>query len=527
MTRALPAPYRVPRPAGPIDLWLDANEGAPQPPELRRYPDAGPLERQLAARLGLDPAQVLVTAGADDALDRCFRALLDPGDAAVLPVPGFEMARRYAALAGVRAVEVGWPEGPFPVDAAIGAGARAVLVTSPNNPTGAVATARDLDRLADAGLLRIVDLAYAEFADEDLTAAALARPGAVVLRTLSKAWGLAGLRVGYALGAAEDVARLRAAGAPYPVAAPSLRLAAEVLAAGDAPVRAFTARIRRERDVLAATAAAAGLDPVPSQANFVWVRSPRAAWLRDALGGLGIAVRGFDGAVRIACPGDDDALARLCAAISAAAAPEALLLDLDGVLADVRGSYRAAIRQTAASFGVPVDDAAIAAAKDRGDANDDWALTWRLLRDRGVDAALDEVTRRFEAAYQGGLWRRERPLLGGFSALRARFGRIGVVTGRPRADAVRFLEGAGLRPDVLVCREDAPLKPDPAPVRLALARLGVQRAWMVGDTVDDVRAARAAGVVPLGVLAPGCVDGGALLRAGAARIVALDDLVTL
>lgn len=74
----------------------------------------------------------------------------------------------------------------------------------------------------------------------------------------------------------------------------------------------------------------------------------------------------------------------------------------------------------------------------------------------------------------------------------------------------------------VVCMEDGPLKPDPAPVRLALSQLGVQHAWLVGDTPDDVRAARAAGVVPIGVRAPGdpaSVDG-RLLAAGAARVVA-------
>jgi phosphoglycolate phosphatase len=82
---------------------------------------------------------------------------------------------------------------------------------------------------------------------------------------------------------------------------------------------------------------------------------------------------------------------------------------------------------------------------------------------------------------------------------------LAIVTGRPRADALRFLEQFDLL-DVfgaLVCREDAPLKPDPAPVRAALERLGVRRAWMLGDTRDDLEAARGAGVLPIGVVAAG------------------------
>jgi phosphoglycolate phosphatase-like HAD superfamily hydrolase len=107
---------------------------------------------------------------------------------------------------------------------------------------------------------------------------------------------------------------------------------------------------------------------------------------------------------------------------------------------------------------------------------------------------------------------------------------IGIVTGRPRADAVRFLERHGIAGMVsaLVCMEDAPLKPDPAPVRLALDRLGVRRAWMVGDSPDDMTAARAAGVVPIGIVAPGDrldAVAPALFGAGAARV--LEELRTL
>jgi HAD superfamily hydrolase (TIGR01549 family) len=99
-------------------------------------------------------------------------------------------------------------------------------------------------------------------------------------------------------------------------------------------------------------------------------------------------------------------------------------------------------------------------------------------------------------------WRSRRPL--------------GVVTGRPRADAERFLARFSFADcfDVVVCREDAALKPDPAPVQLALQRLAVRTAWMLGDTVDDVRAAQGALVLPIGVLADGDLPGAAFtLRA--------------
>jgi histidinol-phosphate aminotransferase len=235
--------YRVPRARPPIDLALDANEGPPPPPDLlaqaatgsaelmRRYPDAAELERAIAGRLGLEPAQVLVTAGADDALDRACRAFLSDGGELVLPTPTFEMLERYARAAGARVRPVEWPAGPYPVEqvlARCGESTALVAVVSPNNPTGAVARAGDLRRLAQAApqARLLVDLAYAEFADEDLTSAALEIPGALVTRTFSKAWGLAGLRVGYALCSNAAVCRaLRAQGYNYPIARFSYELA--------------------------------------------------------------------------------------------------------------------------------------------------------------------------------------------------------------------------------------------------------------------------------------------------------------
>jgi phosphoglycolate phosphatase-like HAD superfamily hydrolase len=108
-----------------------------------------------------------------------------------------------------------------------------------------------------------------------------------------------------------------------------------------------------------------------------------------------------------------------------------------------------------------------------------------------------------------------------------------VVTGRPRRDAERFLSDHGLADcfATVVTMDDAPIKPDPAPVRLALERLGSRHAWMVGDTPDDLRAARGAGVLPLGVLAPQDEPErarSALAAAGAARILdRLDDLLEM
>jgi histidinol-phosphate aminotransferase len=337
-------PYSVPRPSVPIDLWLDANEcqapaidvvealRAAGDRALCRYPNARPLESLLAERLGLSPEQVLVTPGADEALDRVCRMHLAPGKELLLHRPTFEMLGRYARLAGGSIVSVDWATGPFPTDALIARVTPAttlVIVVSPNNPTGAVVTARDLERIAAAApeATLLVDLAYTEFADEDLTAGVLALPKALVTRTLSKAWGLAGLRVGYVGGPRALIDTLRATGSPFGVSAPSLVLGEAWLRHGDTFMRSLVGRIREERERLAELLSELGASPLPSQGNFVLARFADAEGTRDALAARGISVRIFtgrpelDGYLRITCPGSPAGFDRLTGALREALAP--------------------------------------------------------------------------------------------------------------------------------------------------------------------------------------------------------------
>ena len=346
--------YHVPRHGAPIDLVLSGNEGVAPPRALlagladadlellRRYPSAAPLEAALAARFDLDPAQVVVTAGGDDALERTFRAFLGPGREVILSAPTFVMLPKYARLVGATAVDIPWPGGAFPTDAVLAAvtpDTGAICVVSPNNPTGAVATGDDLRRLAAAAphAVLVVDLAYGEMAEVDLTPVALELPNALVFRTFSKAWGLAGARLGYALGPAELVAWVRAAGNPYAVSGPSVALGLARLAAGDDDVRRYVATVRSERAALTELLREAGAEVPDSEANFVLARFPDhagAQWLHDALAGLGIAVRLFGeeppelcGAVRITCPGNANDLTRVLHALRSALEPGALIVE--------------------------------------------------------------------------------------------------------------------------------------------------------------------------------------------------------
>ena len=338
--------YRVPRHPAPVTLDLSGNLGPQVDPSiiqvrassLRAYPDAAPLEAVLAARLGVCAPQVLVSAGADDAIDRICRAVLCPGRVAVVSEPGFEVTATRARLCGASVLSVSWPGGDFPVDAAIaaGAGASLVVVTSPNNPTGASVSAASLRRLSAAlpDALLLVDLAYAEYDESDLTATALSLPNTVVTRTLSKAWGLAGLRVGYAVGPEELIGWLRATGLPYAVSQIALDTASRWLSVGESVVAEHIDAVRVTRARISATLSSLGADVVPSAANFVFARHPREAWLYDGLAGLGIGIRRFPGrpGLRMACPATSADTERLLRGLHTVLSPEVIVCgDVPGI----------------------------------------------------------------------------------------------------------------------------------------------------------------------------------------------------
>ncbi len=549
--------YDTPSHPAPIELDLSGNIGPSPPPAirtalanvdedtLRTYPDLSSLRQAIAERHDISPDRVLVTAGGDQAIDVVFRAYLEPGRTLLHHEPTFAMIEQFGRLTGADIASVPWFASEFPTEAMreIAADATVTTLVSPNNPTGRIVPESAMGTLADAAApgLVLVDHAYVEFAEADLTEPALERDNVAVVRSFSKALGLAGARVGYLLGPPALIETCRKVRSPYPISGPAIAVAQARLRCDSGDVSDYIHEIKVGRNEVRATLKDIEVTTHPSAANFVLAQVPDAIWAFDALAGLGIKVRRFtsterlEDAIRISIPAEEANRDRLRAALRTALAPEAILFDMDGVLADVHESYRRAIIETAATFDVELSHEEINQAKRAGDANDDWELTHRLLTDRGVDVSFDEVKRTFEAIYLGDdsaqepLYRHDRLLINPESirAISRKYN-LGVVTGRPQRDATRFLERFDLVDDIdaPICGEDAPAKPDPAPVTEALDRLGSESGWLLGDTPDDIEAARAAGIVPIGIVPPHADQTStrdALHRTGASRVLDTPD----
>jgi histidinol-phosphate aminotransferase len=266
---------------------------------LTQYPrvSGGALAPCIANSCGVDANEVAVGCGSDDLIDSACRAFAEPGMRLAHPAPSFSMVPIFARLNGLEPVAIPLtPDGSADADAMLAARARIIYVCSPNNPTGTVTPAEMVNRLLqESDSLVILDGAYAEFAPElaDFLTEAPSRERLLVLRTLSKAWGLAGLRVGYAVGAAELIRALRQANGPYKVNALAERAACTALTADADWMRQHAAAAVACRDQVAAELRTLGLTPLRSHGNFVSVPVSDSRALAARIAARGVAVRAF------------------------------------------------------------------------------------------------------------------------------------------------------------------------------------------------------------------------------------------
>lgn len=303
-------------------VWLDANENPSTPhagaPRLNRYPEPQPAEvvARLASLYGVKPDRILVTRGSDEGIDLLLRAFCRAGqDSILFTPPTYGMYSVAAAIQGARVITVPLVrEKDFALDADAvlravlaapepngGGGTpetKLVFLCSPNNPTGQLldrdAVLKIVTTLASCAVV-VVDEAYAEFSTEPSLVQELdANPNLVVLRTLSKAYGLAGARVGVTLASPALVGVLQKIIAPYPIPAPVVRAALDALTpAGISAARQSALDLVGERRRL--TVALVKLPHVrkiwPSDANFLLVEVTDASRIMNIARAAGLVIR--------------------------------------------------------------------------------------------------------------------------------------------------------------------------------------------------------------------------------------------
>jgi histidinol dehydrogenase len=263
-----------------------------------RYPAlyASDLKSALASYLDVPPDAIVTGCGSDDVLDSAIRAFVEPGQGIACPDPSFQMIPTFARMNGLHAVPVPLtPTFDMDADAMLATRAPVIYLCSPNNPTGTVATRATVDRvIREAPGVVIIDEAYAEFMGAGLAREAPLFDNVLVTRTLSKAFGLAGLRVGYAVGSPALVAEVEKSRGPYKISALAERAAVAALREDMPWVRAHVAEAIENRERFAQALVAHGLEPLSSRANFVLVPVRDARTTSRRMRERGVAVRPFE-----------------------------------------------------------------------------------------------------------------------------------------------------------------------------------------------------------------------------------------
>lgn len=279
--------------------------------DLTRYPERESVEAQVAVHLELRPEQVMLTNGVDEAIHVLFQTFLDTGDELLLPVPTYTMYEVYASATDARVVTVqAGDDLAFPYEAmlaAINTRTKVIALANPNSPTGSIITRDQIVAIAARAphAIVLVDEAYSHFYGESVIDLLDSIPNLIVARTFSKAYGLAGLRVGVLAGSAAQMRWMRRVISPYSVN--SVALACIPAALNDAAYLDWYVQ-----EVLAARAEfelvldAAGLRRWPSRANFIltYIGAQHREFVR-LMNASGVLVRdrsndpGCDGCVRI------------------------------------------------------------------------------------------------------------------------------------------------------------------------------------------------------------------------------------
>lgn len=313
--------YSTPGGECEIDLSDNTNLWGAPPTALRvlatsatlgvsRYPVAyePALASALADYAGVPTEMIACGCGSDDVLDSAIRAFAEPGEVLCLPAPSFSMIPFFARTNGLRPVAIALTQRlDADVDAMLETGARIIYLCSPNNPTGSALSRTAVERIVDGAQgLVIIDQAYAEFGGDCFTDLASSGRPVLITRTMSKAFGLAGLRVGYGIGAPQLITEVLKARGPYKVSVLSERAAIAALDSDRGWMRDRADDVVANRERFRAALAERGIESLESSANFVLVPVTDCAGTSRQLEGCGVRVRplpgltGIGDAIRIA-----------------------------------------------------------------------------------------------------------------------------------------------------------------------------------------------------------------------------------
>jgi len=522
-------------------IRLDFNEntaGFPEfypqePPTLFTcYPEYQAFIEQMSSLWKLPQENFLLTNGSDEALFLGAFTFIEPGqDTALTMTPTFSLIPHYLKLVGSDLIEVPYTsEFQYDTDKISKylqeQSIKLALFASPDNPTGAMLTLETIRNWCRSypNTLFVIDEAYAEYAGTTALPLIHEFNNLLITRTFSKAWGLAGVRLGMMIGSRNLIDMLQRVRSPYSVNALAIQTAAQLLP-HHAEVLQQAQEVMKRKERVLQEVARRGYRIIPGHANFFLMQvGLDAAGFCEFFQQRGILLRnqsglpGLRGLVRVSV-GTQTEMEKFLSVLDEVRQKRVLLFDMDDTLVDTSQSFDVTIAQLVERHsGQSLFEDELSKLRAKGGFNDDWEATVELLRQRGITKTYGDIVGEAQALYLGIAMEVETWLVAPetLSELKKRY-RLGVATGRCRVeyDPIWHERFEPLF-DVVICQDDDPAcakKPSPELLQLALSALKAEGGLYIGNAVDDMKAAKAAGLTAIGVTTTH--DVGKLRAAGA------------
>lgn len=506
---------------GPALEVLDVLRNA-SPEDISVYPDYTEIEERIAEYVRVKRDYVVITNGADDAIKCVFEGIVDHGDRVLIPYPTYSMYEIYTNLYDGKKVFVNYgSDFVFPIDEFIKKlrGVDLAVVVNPANPTGDKISREEFLKIMEAAgeTPVILDETYWQFGGETFASLVEDFDNLFVIHSFSKLFSMAGVRLGYVITKNREL--IEKVIEPFRVSSLAVKLGLATLQNIDY-YTGLLEKISKNRAFLVTEFNRRGFNARNTFTNFILVDAGnRTEFIKAELFKRGILIKSYKSPEILASflrisVGKSDEIEELFKNLDEILPSQVLIFDMDGVLVDVRESYRTAIKKTAEYFiDAEVSYKEIQEFKDRGGLNNDWDLTLEIVKSHGVDVSRDEIIEKFQKLFLGenfdGFISREKWILKKeiLEELFKRY-RLAIFTSRPREEALYTLRKYELDKffDVIVSLDDVKeTKPFPEGILKILdsLRIAPGNVLYFGDTVDDMIAAKNAGVVGVGIAPPG------------------------
>lgn len=533
---------------------------------LSAYPEYNKLYFELSKYLKINKEQLIISNGSDDIIRLVFMAFLNKDDKVIIPSPTFSMFRINANLVGAKIIDISALSKNFSQEILKKieeVKPKLIVIVNPNNPTGTSISLKEIKKILlkakENNSLVLVDEAYFEFYNVSALDLNLEFNNLIVTRTFSKAFGLAGLRIGYACSNENIINNLKKIISPYPVSSFSVFAALEAIKENKY-VNEYCLEVKLNKSILAKKLRCLGFNVIDGDANFIILKSRSYKLIYKFLYEKDILVRDISksmkNCLRITVGTKKEVNYLIKCLKEIVNKKDIILFDLDGVIADVNLSYNQTIKQTVFYFtNKKISDNYIQIFRQTSKINNDWYLTFEIIKK--LNNKKDKSTRKnnlsknfnfnkvkniFQKKYLGkktisegminysGLINNESLMINKKTLEKLfRKNYLGIVTGRPAKEAEYFLKKFNISKlfTVVITLDDVKEdKPSPEGIIKAIKKINNSKCFQkndfntdsslinyskvnlkskpkiiyVGDNITDVNASLSANIIPIGFI---------------------------